>query len=77
MEVRDSSGAVLLSASKHFVRTVDVLQAELLALLFGVDVAARFGPCLQKWSSDYLLAIHELRKGESDSLLDIHFYSSC
>lgn len=79
--VRNSSGDVIFSANRSYDHVEDVVQAELLAIMLGLKLAADRGLKLEVVESDAFLAIREIGKGKASMsewfglLKDIHYFA--
>ncbi|XVF44717.1 hypothetical protein PTKIN_Ptkin02bG0146500 [Pterospermum kingtungense] len=67
MVIRDHAGQVVISASKGFRSFQSPLQAELRAILFGLEIAHQINLLVQLVKSDSSLAIWKIQKGNSSS----------
>ncbi|XVF64719.1 hypothetical protein PTKIN_Ptkin09bG0189900 [Pterospermum kingtungense] len=67
MVVRDCQGQVIISANRLFMGYRSALQAELWAILLGLEVAFQHSLLVQLVESDSQLAILEIKKGLGSS----------
>ncbi|XVF69460.1 hypothetical protein PTKIN_Ptkin11bG0083900 [Pterospermum kingtungense] len=65
MVIRDCQGQVILSASKAFSGFHSALQAELRAILFGLEMAHQRSLLVHYVESDCQLAIQKIKKGST------------